>query len=81
MVKPNHKPKKVICPRCKGNGYIKIPHESVEKLHKSVIAQCSMCESEGEIDELKDNNIPKLNDDPNQLQCVCDVKLWSNHCC
>ena len=33
--------------------YIKIPHESVEKLDKSVIAQCSMCESEGEIDELK----------------------------
>ena len=59
--------KKIICPRCKGNGYIKIPHESVEKLHKSVIAQCSMCESEGEIDELKDHNIPKLNDDPNQL--------------
>ena len=67
MEKPNNKIKKITCPRCKGNGYIKIPHESVEKLHKSVIAQCSMCESEGEIDELKDNNIPKLNDDPNQL--------------
>ena len=67
MENPNNKVKKIICPRCKGNGYIKIPHESVEKLHKSVIAQCSMCESEGEIDELKDNNIPMLNDDPNQL--------------
>ena len=50
--------KKIICPRCKGNGYIKIPHESVEKLHKSVITQCTMCESEGEINELEDNNIP-----------------------
>ena len=59
--------KKIICPRCKGNGYIKIPHESVEKLDKSVITQCTMCESEGEINELKDNNIPKFNDDPNQL--------------
>ena len=67
MAKPNHKPKKIICPRCKGNGYIKIPHESVEKLHKSVIAQCSMCESEGEIDELEDNKIPHLNDDPELL--------------
>ena len=67
MAKPNHKAKKIICPRCKGNGYIKIPHESVEKLSKSVIAQCSMCKSEGEIDELEDLNIPQRNDDPNQL--------------
>ena len=63
----NNKPKKVICPRCKGNGYIKIPHESVEKLDKSVITQCSMCESEGEIDELEDSNIPQLNDDPGRM--------------
>ena len=64
MEKLNNKPKKIICPRCKGNGYIKIPHESVEKLDKSVISQCTMCESEGEIDELEDSNIPQLNDDP-----------------
>ena len=63
----NNKPKKIVCPRCRGNGYIKIPHESVEKLEKSVIAQCSMCESEGEIDELEDSNIPQLNDDPDRL--------------
>ena len=65
--KPNHKPKKVVCPRCKGNGYIKIPHESVEKLNKPVIAQCSMCESEGEIDELEDSSITQFNGDPSQL--------------
>jgi len=67
MGKLNNKPKKIMCPRCKGNGYIKIPHESVEKLDKSVIAQCTMCESEGEIDELEDNNIPQLNDDPDRM--------------
>ena len=44
------KTKKMVCPRCKGNGYIKIPHESVEKLNQSVISQCSIWESEGEID-------------------------------
>ena len=44
MEKPNHKPKKVICPRCKGNGYIKIPHESVEKLNKLKIL-CSQYQS------------------------------------
>ena len=67
MEKPNNKPKKIVCPRCKGNGYIKIPHESVEHLDKSVISQCSMCESEGEINELEDNNIPQLNDDPTRM--------------
>ena len=56
-----------MCPRCKGNGYIKIPHESVEHLDKSVISQCSMCESEGEINELEDNNIPQFNDDPQRM--------------
>jgi DnaJ-class molecular chaperone len=60
------KTKKIVCPRCKGNGYIKIPHESVEKLDKSVISQCSMCESEGEIDELEDN-MPNHNDDPDRM--------------
>ena len=58
--------KKIICPRCKGNGYIKIPHESVENLTKSVISQCSMCESEGEIDELEDN-MSNNHDDPNRM--------------
>jgi len=68
MVKAtNNKPKKIVCPRCKGNGYIKIPHESVEKLSKSVITQCSMCESEGEIDEFENTNIPQFNDDPNRM--------------
>ena len=67
MENPNNKIKKIICPRCKGNGYIKIPHESVEKLDKSVISQCTMCESEGEIDELEDSNIPQLNDDPERM--------------
>ena len=56
----------MVCPRCKGNGYIKIPHESVEKLNQSVISQCSMCESEGEIDELKDN-MPNHNDGSNRM--------------
>jgi len=61
------KTKKIICPRCKGNGYIKIPNESVEKLDKPVISQCSMCESEGEINELEDNNIPQFSDSPKRL--------------
>jgi hypothetical protein len=46
---------KIICPRCFGNGYIKIPHESVEKLNKPVIAQCTMCNSQGEIKQKEGN--------------------------
>ena len=57
-----------ICPRCKGNGYIKIPHESVEKLEKSVIAQCTMCESEGEIDEVENSNISNPTNNPSRMQ-------------
>ena len=53
-----NKTKKIVCPRCKGNGYIKIPHESVENLKRSVISQCTMCESQGEINELKNNSVP-----------------------
>ena len=61
MVKStNSKPKKIICPRCKGNGYIKIPHESVEQLEKSITTQCAMCDSEGEIDEIKTNDSKTL---------------------
>ena len=56
---------KIICPRCFGNGYIKIPHESVEKLNKPLIAQCTMCNSEGEIEDKKiekpNNKSPQLN--------------------
>jgi DnaJ-class molecular chaperone len=63
-----NKTKKVICPRCKGNGYIKIPHESVEKLEKSVIAQCTMCESEGEIDEVENSNISNPTNNPSRMQ-------------
>ena len=51
MEKQNQKTKTSrICPRCKGNGYIKIPHKSVEELEKKATVQCTMCESEGELE-------------------------------
>ena len=40
---------KKICPRCSGNGFIKIK-ESIER-PVSIVVQCPMCNSEGEIDE------------------------------
>jgi|TARA_R100001594_G_scaffold67825_1_gene102122 transcription elongation factor Elf1 len=39
-----------ICPRCNGNGFIKVPNKSVEELNKEVTMNCTMCESEGELE-------------------------------
>ena len=50
MAKPNVNNIK-ICPRCKGNGYIKVPNKSVEELQKGVTVACTMCESRGEIND------------------------------
>ena len=47
--------KKVICPRCSGNGYFKVK-ESVERQVDKVV-QCPMCNSQGEIDQAKAHSI------------------------
>jgi len=60
MVKRNLKTNKnsiKICPRCKGNGFIKIPNKSVEEPGKEVTVQCPMCESQGELDDPNDTII------------------------
>ena len=48
------KPKKVICPNCKGNGYVKLPQKMP---NKERVAQCMVCNSNGEMDEDKINSI------------------------
>ena len=45
---------KVICPVCKGNGYVRIPYRLTKE---EVTAQCGVCESEGEIYENEVDNI------------------------
>ena len=49
------KNKKIICPKCNGNGYIKLPTTALQP--KEQIAQCVVCDSQGEIDEDKANSI------------------------
>ena len=40
------KANKIICPTCKGNGFIRVPyHLAREEMH----AQCSDCDSQGEL--------------------------------
>ena len=48
------KHKKVICPTCKGNGYFKLPPKLP---NKERVAQCMVCNSNGEMDEDKINSI------------------------
>ena len=54
--------KKTICPRCKGNGFIKLMN-SIED-PTEVIHQCPQCDSQGEImiDEPRFKNIQKERD-------------------
>ena len=47
----------IICPRCKGNGYITTPNKSVTQLGKEITAGCPMCNSQGEIDDPNDTII------------------------
>ena len=56
MVRPNKNNIK-ICPRGKGNGYIKVPNKSVEQTGQSITVSCTMCESQGEIDDPNDTII------------------------
>jgi|TARA_R100001530_G_scaffold14667_1_gene13156 DnaJ-class molecular chaperone len=57
MEKPEVKQKIKICPRCKGNGYIIIPHKSVEEPDETVTMDCPMCDSEGELNDANDTII------------------------
>ena len=44
-----------ICPRCKGNGYFTVKESVDHPLDK--VVQCPMCNSEGEIDDQKNDII------------------------
>ena len=57
---------KKICPRCQGNGYIRIPNLSVEKPIPAT-AQCTMCDSQGEV-EYEDHYLYVNDDDSHKLQ-------------
>ncbi len=54
MEKSKKKTKRIICPNCKGNGYIRVPYKLTEE---EVTAQCSVCDSQGEIDADQRNDI------------------------
>jgi len=47
------KKNKVICPHCKGNGFVRVPYHLAKE---EVVVQCGVCESQGEVnaDEVDD---------------------------
>ena len=59
--------RKLICPTCKGNGYVKIINEEDRELY---VHQCWDCDSEGEFYETTNNLIGDFDDDRNN-----DIKL------
>jgi DnaJ-class molecular chaperone len=56
---------KVICPTCKGNGYIKVPFKLTKE---QIIAQCTVCNSQGEINEDEVDDIIIDSDGIHRLQ-------------
>ena len=59
--------RKLICPTCRGNGYVKIINEEDRE---SYVHQCWDCDSEGEFYETTNNLIGDFDDDRNH-----DIKL------
>ena len=67
MVKlKKYKLRKLVCPTCKGNGFVKVTSFEYDEM----IHQCWDCDSEGEFYETSDNLIGDGNSDRNH-----DIKL------
>ena len=55
-----NKVKKIICPTCKGNGFVKVASFD----HEEMVHQCWDCDSEGEFyDTSDDDNSDSYSDD------------------
>ncbi len=59
------KKNKIICPTCKGNGYVRVPYRLAKE---EITAQCGVCDSEGEIDANEVNGIVIDSDGIHRLQ-------------
>jgi transcription elongation factor Elf1 len=62
MAKPKFK---VTCPTCKGNGYVKVPYKLAKE---EIVAQCGVCDSQGEINANKVDDIIIDSDGIHRLQ-------------
>ena len=46
MSKETVKQDKIICPKCRGNGYIRVPYHLAKE---EIWANCEKCDSQGEL--------------------------------
>ena len=65
MEKSKKKTKKIVCPNCKGNGFIRVPYRLAKE---EVTAQCGVCESQGEIDAEQRDDLYVDSDGIHRLQ-------------
>jgi len=59
------KKNKIICPTCKGNGFVRVPYRLAKE---EVVAQCGVCDSQGEVDAESVDNIIIDSDGIHRLQ-------------
>ena len=56
---------RIICPNCKGNGFVRVPYQlAKEEVH----AQCGVCDSEGEINAEQRDDLYVDSDGVHRLQ-------------
>ena len=59
------KKNKVTCPTCKGNGFVRVPYRLAKE---EIVAQCGVCDSQGEVDAESVDNIIIDSDGIHRLQ-------------
>ena len=59
------KKNKIICPTCKGNGFVRVPYRLARE---EIVAQCGVCDSQGEVDAESVDNIIIDSDGIHRLQ-------------
>jgi len=59
------KKNKITCPTCKGNGFVRVPYRLAKE---EVVAQCGVCDSQGEVDAEEVDNIIIDSDGIHRLQ-------------
>ena len=59
------KKNKITCPTCKGNGFVRVPYRLARE---EIVAQCGVCDSQGEVDAESVDNIIIDSDGIHRLQ-------------
>ena len=50
------KTRKIICPVCRGNGFVRVPYEQARE---EAWADCFVCNNQGELEEEVEDNVDR----------------------